>query len=173
MDDEYAFRAVYGNTVIKGHSFSAVADALVERGFDMTRVEPDGDGNLRVPHSLPRRRAAFLSVVRNEAAEPAVVSPEEQALAARLEAAYAAVYSGAVVPGIQTRACGAVHTEGAVCFIPVLFEALHCGCGDMVFPHEQPHEATDEEGVRYRWEEVLMIQDLPYDSYGNNEQVSA
>lgn len=173
MDDEYAFRAVYGNTVIKGHSFTAVADALIERGFDMTRVEPDGDGNLRVPHTTPRRRAALLSVVRNEP-EPVVLSPEDQRIEQQMLAAYRAVYNGAVVPGIQTRACGAVHTEGAVCLIPVLFEALHCGCGDMVYPHEQPHEATDENGVRYRWEEVLMIQDLPYDSYGTtDEQVSA
>lgn len=166
MDESYAFRAVYGNTVIKGHDFQAVADALIERGFDMTDVTRLPDGSLSVAHTNPRRRAAKLSF---QAAEP----PPPTELELRMLAAHRAVFSGAVVPGIQTRPCGAMHSDGVFCLIPVLFEALHCGCGDMVYPHEQPHEACDDNGVRYRWEEVLVIQDLPFDTYSTGEQVSA
>lgn len=170
--EEYAFKAVFGNTVIKGHTFVAVADALIERGFDMAQAARMECGGLSIPHSLPRRRAAKLTFVKNEP-EPTPVAVEDVRLNALLDAAYSAVYSGRVTPGIQTRPCGAVHSDGVVCLIPVLFEALHCGCGDMVYPHEQAHEAVDEEGVRYRWEEVLVIQDLPFDSYSVDQQVSA
>lgn len=170
MGDEYAVKAAYGNTTIKGHDLEGVADALIERGFDMSKATPLDDGALSVPHTLPRRRPAKLWM---ELPEPEPVEPDEVTL--RLHAAYTAVCSGTVKPGIQTRPCGAVHSDGVVCLIPVLFEALHCGCGDMVFPHEQPHEAVDETGVRYRWVEVLMIQDLEYDTYSmsGGEQASA
>ena len=176
--EEYAFKAVYGNTTIKGHTFTGVADALVERGFDMAKAAAAGEGVLSIPHTLPRRRAARLWFEMEIAAPQQTVEPTaEQVEAARqveraLEAGRA-VLGGGVVPGIQTRPCGAVHSDGVACLIPVFYEPLHCGCGDMVYPHEQAHEACDPSGVRYRWEEVLMIQDLPYDSYGMAEQVSA
>lgn len=166
-DDEYAYRAAYGNTTIKGQSFSAVGDALIERGFNMAAATMDADGNLLVPHTQPRRRPARLWF---EAPPPPPPSENDLRIDALCRQAYQSVYSGQVVPGIQTRACGAIHSDGVVCLIPVLFEALHCGCGDMVYPHEQPHEAVDEEGVRYRWEEVLMIQDLPFDAYARRDE---
>lgn len=172
MDDEYAFRAVYGNTSIKGQCFEAVGDALIERGFNMAAATRNDDGSLTIPHTQPRRRSARMWLEKVDETPPAP-SPEDERLNELLRQAHDAVFSGRVVPGIQTRPCGAVHSEGVVCLIPVLFEALHCGCGDMVYPHEQAHEAVDEGGVRYRWEEVLMIQDLPYDSYSTGEQVSA
>ena len=171
-DDEYAFRAVYGNTTIKGQCFEAVGDALIERGFNMAAAQPNGDGSLMIPHTQPRRRSARLWIEQADAPEPPPMSEEDKRLMKLLREAHEAVFSGRVVPGIQTRPCGAVHSDGVVCLIPVLFEALHCGCGDMVYPHEQAHEAVDDQGVRYRWEEVLMIQDLPFDTY-SSEQASA
>jgi hypothetical protein len=171
-NEEYAYRAAYGNTTIKGQSFLAVGDALIERGFNMAAAAMDGRGNLLVPHTLPRRRPAKVWFEQPPAPEPPPPPPpseEDLRLDQVIHDAYEAVYSGRVQPGIQTRSCGAVHSEGVVCFIPVLFEALHCGCGDMSFPHEEAHEAVDEEGVRYRWEEVLMIQDLPFDAYASRE----
>lgn len=165
MHEEYAYRAAFGNTTIKGESFLAVGDALIERGFNMAAATLSDDGHLVVPHTQPRRRPAKMWFEAPPAPPPPVKSPEEIRLELLLQSAHEAVYSGRVVPGIQTRPCGAVHSDGVVCLIPVLFEALHCGCGDMVYPHEQAHEALDDEGVRYRWEEVLMIQDLPFDSY--------
>jgi hypothetical protein len=173
-NEEYAYRASFGNTTIKGQSFLAVGDALIERGFDMTAAAMDGRGNLLVPHTQPRRRPARVWFEKAAPPPPPPRSAADERLDQLLHDAYESVYSGRMVPGIQTRACGAVHSDGVVCFIPVLFEALHCGCGDMAFAHEQPHEAIDEEGVRYRWEEVLMIQDLPYDSYASrNDEANA
>lgn len=161
-EDDYAYRAAYGNTTIKGDSFQAVGDALIERGFNMAAASLNDDGHLLIPHTQPRRRPARMWF---EQPAPPPPTPEQVRLEAILLAAHESVFSGRVVPGIQTRPCGAVHSDGVICLIPVLFEALHCGCGDMVYPHEQPHEAVDEDGVRYRWEEVLMIQDLPFDTY--------
>jgi len=158
--DEYVFRAVYGKTTIKGDDFQAVADALVERGFDMTRAEGMADGTLKVPHTQPRRQAARMMFDKHEPPPPA---PDP--LYSRLAAAYETALVGGRAPGLRTRNCGAVHSDGVVCLLPVLFEALNCGCGDMVYPHEGPHESCDTEGVRYRWEEVLVIQDLPFDTY--------
>lgn len=165
--EDYFYRAAFGNTTIKGQSFLAVGDALIERGFDMAAATMDASGNLSVPHTQPRRRAAKVWFEKPAPPPLPPPSPEEQQLNNRLRKAYEDVYNGRVVPGIQTRPCGAVHSDGVVCIIPVLFEALHCGCGDMVYPHEQAHEAVDDEGVRYRWEEVLMIQDLPFDAYAS------
>ena len=169
--EEYAFKAVFGNTTIKGHTFTGVADALVERGFDVAKAVPDGEGVISIPHTQPRRRPARLWF-EFEVQPPQPPTEEQLEAAAQIERAMAAgraVLGGGMVPGLQTRPCGAVHSDGVVCLIPVLYEPLHCGCGDMVYPHEQAHEATDTEGVRYRWEEVLMIQDLPYDTYGSIE----
>ena len=168
MEEEptYAFRAVFGNTTIKGQSFTGVGDALIERGFDMTRAYSTGDG-LTVPHTLPRRRPAKLWFEK----EPEPVVPDAPEIES-MYAAYRAVFSGEVVPGLQTRPCGSLHSDGVVCLIPVMFESLHCGCGDMVFPHDGPHESVDEGNVRYRWEEVLVIQDMEYDTYAPG-QVSA
>ena len=168
MDEDFAFKAVFGNTTIRGYAFVGVADALIERGFDITNAKQVGEA-LVVPHTLPRRRPAKIYRVNPQVPEPPVFSDEVEQQCKAAAEAYVAVYSGQVVPGIQTRPCGAVHSDGVVCLIPVLFESLHCGCGDMSFPHEQPHEAVDEEGVRYRWEEILVIQDLEYDSYRSNE----
>ncbi|MEI7780320.1 MAG: hypothetical protein WCJ18_00170 [Planctomycetota bacterium] len=170
MEDEgvYAFRAVFGNTTIKGQSFTGVGDALTERGFDMTKARATEDG-LSVPHTLPRRRPAKVWFERADVQVEAKPDPPE---IERMYAAYRAVYSGEVVPGLQTRPCGSLHSDGVVCLIPVMFEALHCGCGDMTFPHDGPHESVDETGVRYRWEEILVIQDMEFDTYTSG-QVSA
>jgi hypothetical protein len=168
--EEYAYRASFGNTTIKGQSFLAVGDALIERGFDMAAAHLDSGGKLTVPHTQPRRRPAKVWFEQSPPPPPPPPSQEEVRLTKLLHDAYDAVYSGRVVPGIQTRSCGAVHSDGVVCFIPVLFESLHCGCGDMSFPHEEPHEAVDEDGVRYRWEEVLVIQDLPFDAYASRDE---
>ena len=71
-------------------------------------------------------------------------------------------------PGVlQTRPCGSMHHDGVFCLIPVLFEVTSCGCADTVYEHDgQPHEAVSTEGIKYRWEEVLIIQDMPYNAYG-------
>ena len=164
--EEYAFVATYSGTKIKGHTLTAVGDALVERGFEMAQAVQVAPMTLEVPHSNPRRGKAKVvaSLPEPATSEPVAMQPD---LARALEKARAdnlAVES--TLNGLKTRACGAVHSDGVACLTPVLYEALTCGCGDYVYDHDGPHESVDDDGVRYRWTECLVIQDAEFNAYG-------
>lgn len=65
---------------------------------------------------------------------------------------------------MQTRGCGAVHPDGVVCVKTVYFE--HGCCADTIYGHDDPHEHIDQDGViTHKWEETLVVKDLPYDGY--------
>ena len=167
MDMEYAFVATYNGTKIKGHTFTSVGDALVERGFEMARAVQVDAATLEVPHGNPRRAKAKLVAKLPEPVQP----DTSQVLADAMEAARAAMRAEEaaaepLVNGLRTRACGSVHSDGVACLTPVLYEALNCGCGDYIYDHDGPHESVDEDGVRYRWTEVLLIQDAEFNAYG-------
>jgi hypothetical protein len=162
--DEYAFVATYSSTKIKGHTFESVGDALVERGFVMAEAVQVAPMTLEVPHSNPRRAKARLVANLPEPVrpEPIAMQPDlERALAKAAES-----FMNDTGAGLNTRPCGAVHSDGVACLIPVLYEALTCGCGDYVYDHDGPHESEDENGVKYRWTEVLLIQDAEFNAYG-------
>jgi hypothetical protein len=173
QEDDHAFVARFGNTVIRGSSFEAVGDALVERGFQMVKAVHVGPGEVEIPHSKPSRQPARLKAKLPEPTpepEP-VISQETTLLMARVEMATAAAMSGATPPigDFGSRPCGAVHSDGVVCLIVVFIERVNdCECcgGEIVYHHEGPHEAADEDGVKYRWTAVTVIQDHEYNSYG-------
>jgi len=164
MEESYAFVATYSSVRIKGHTFTAVGDELMERGFDMARAVKIDAMTIEVPHTQPRRAKA--KVVANLPEPEPVREIAMQPEVAKSIEAYRAIYDGEAVLGIQTRPCGSIHSDGVVCLIPVLFEELKCGCGDFVFDHDGPHESVDDDGVKYRWTEVLLIQDAEFDTYG-------
>lgn len=186
MDEQQVFIARYSNTTIKGESFSAVGDVLQERGFLMARAAEVEPRVLAVPHRNPRRPAAKILVPKHNGAQHngaehngAVKEPVSVEVAAA-ELTHTAITSGAQQPvGLQTRECGAVHSDGVVCFIAVLYEQLTCECGlplpddQYIYEHDGPHEAVDRDGVRYRWEQILIIKDLPYDAYCSREEYMA
>ena len=68
---------------------------------------------------------------------------------------------------LKVRVCGAVHSDGVTCTLPVMYEP-GC-CSDIVYEH-QIHEAWNDVGngpfISHRWKEVLVIQDMPYNCYG-------
>jgi len=163
MDDKHAFEAVYGRTRIRANSFQAVGDELAGRGFVMHQAVHVDAWTIRVPHTDPARRPATLKKHEPEQpVEPVVVDP----VIVALQETAALVTHGGDGVALATRDCGAVHPDGVCCFISVFFESLTCGCGDRVYEHDGPHEAVTPDGVRYRWEEVLTVQDLPYNAYG-------
>lgn len=173
MDMEYAFVATYNGTKIKGHTFTSVGDALVERGFEMARAVQVDAATLEVPHGNPRRAKAKLVAKLPEPVQPATPDMTDDVytsdnLYRALEQARAEIRAESEEPvnGLRTRACGAVHSDGVACLTPVLYEALNCGCGDYIYDHDGPHESVDEDGVRYRWTEVLLIQDAEFNAYG-------
>jgi len=71
---------------------------------------------------------------------------------------------------MKTRICGKVHPDGGVpCMKPVFYEES-C-CTDKVYEHPGPHEHKNDSGIiTRRWEEVLQIQDLPFNAYGPMEE---
>jgi hypothetical protein len=164
---EYAFIAKAGKAAIKGDSFTAVGDELQRRGFDMSRAQQVGPNEIKIPHTDPRRAHARLEGHNGHDVETEVPSVE----IAGLELTAASVVSGTVEPvGLQTRQCGVVHPDGAPCMIPVLYEPRPCGCGDYVYEHDGPHEAVTVDGVKYRWDVVLLVQDLKWNAYGPMEE---
>lgn len=78
-----------------------------------------------------------------------------------------------MTPGnMKTRPCGALHPEGVPCLI-LVFHEKGC-CNDLVYPHDEPHEHANKEGVvTHRWEEVTQIKDLPFDCYAPRNSEAA
>lgn len=171
-DVEHKYVAKYGNTVLKGNSFTDVCDVLQERGFIMedavvmSHPSNGGDRNIiKIPHSNPSRKPAKLEYLNGHTVEIETTTVSVEIASAELT--YTSVITGTTQPtGLATRECGAVHPEGVACFIPILYEPLSCSCGDRTYQHEGPHEAVTPEGVKFRWEEVLIIRDLPFNTYG-------
>lgn len=173
QDDNHAFVARFGNTVIRGASFEAVGDALVERGFKMVDAVRVGPGEIEIPHTKPSRQKARLKANLPEPEPPApppVISEQARIDVAAAQLAGAAVMAGAAEPNdFGTRECGAVHSDGVICLIGIFVEKVaDCECcgGEIVYHHEGPHEAADEDGVKYRWTVVSVIQDHEFNSYG-------
>ncbi len=65
---------------------------------------------------------------------------------------------------LETRVCGSVHPEGAVC-TRVVYVEPGC-CMEKVWHHEGPHVARMKDGtVTHMWEAVLTVKDLPKNAY--------
>jgi hypothetical protein len=167
IGEQHSFIARYASKTLTHASFPDLGDELVARGFDMTRARANAHGVLLVPHRDRRRQAARVFKVLAPVEE--AVKEDEPPMS--LDVA-AAMLAGAEfeagmrpAPGLSCRVCGAVHPEGVVCFVPILYE-VRC-CVERTYPHEGPHEAVDGEGlVTHRWIEELVITDLPYNFYG-------
>ncbi len=72
---------------------------------------------------------------------------------------------------LTTRPCGAVHPkDGEVCMITVYTEPALCSCGTpRVYDHDGPHETFKHGIITPRWEQVLVVKDLPFDGYRPHE----
>lgn len=157
--DNNAFVARFGRTVVRGDSFTAVCEVLVENGYEVQRAKEVQRGVLEIPHAT-RRPASLRSWHADEQAQAEEAQPEPQWVPP-------AISVPTVVVGIQVRACGSVHSDGVVCLVPVYFETPACGCADRVYEHDGYHEATDpDSGVTHRWSEVLEIRDADFNAYG-------
>ena len=158
-DEVNAFTATFGRTVINGETFSAVCDMLVTRGFEVHLASEVDRGVLHIPHKSGRRNAELRA---NTLAEPPPPQPEPEP-----QWTPEPIPVARVVVGIQVRACGSVHPDGVACMLPVYFETPACGCADIVYAHDGPHEASDEYGVSHRWNEILTIEDADFDCYAD------
>ena len=168
---ERAFVARNCNTTLTGHSFTEIGDQLIVKGFDMARAEQKPDGILVVPHAKSAR--VWAKVYSKVAPVDPVVIDVQPEVAKAVEAGERVAKQMSAV-GIYTRDCGAVHPEGVVCIIPVFAERA-C-CSEVIYPHDGPHEVTNEHGVvTHRWIEERVVTDLPFNGYGeyvdNEEQI--
>jgi len=164
---EHAFVAQFGTTVIKGHTFSAVGDALEERGYVMSAAIHIEAGVINIPHKARNKPTATMTAMAPEPTPVVPVSEETLAQVAKVEQAIAEIMDGKRDGvGLLVRPCGSVHSDGVACLVPVYYEPMQCGCGDYTYQHDGPHESVDDEGVKYRWNELLIVQDCDFDAYG-------
>lgn len=189
MAEEARFVARYASQYVTGDTFTEVGNVLAERGFDMTAARQTDHGVLIIPHRKPGRISAHLfrqldPITEAEKLEecdcpPPPVEAEPSPPPMRVDLA-AATLAGAEVEagvrdgvGLKCRECGAVHPEGMVCMIPVMYEK-RC-CLEQTYAHDGPHEAghhdpdTDTVVITHRWIEELVCTDLPFNAYGHYE----
>lgn len=155
-------------------ALDAVEEAEKPDVDDMPSVlEP---GASRFPPRDPEQRAAWARAqIADMASQSAIVEglngngqPMNLDVASATLAG-AEVESGAMEPvPLHCGECGAVHSEGVVCLIPVYRESSKCCAEHMtIYAHEQPHEAMDENGViTHRWVTKTIIEDLQFNAYG-------
>jgi len=158
------FVARYASQVVTGTTFAEVGDTLAERGFDMARATATAQGVLLVPHTDRSRQAAHLyqELVPVEQAPKPVIPVQLDVATAML--AGAEVESGfRDGAALACRDCGAVHPEGVVCVIPIMYE-MQC-CTERTYPHHGPHEHRVNGRVTHRWVEELVITDLAFNGY--------
>lgn len=118
----------------------------------------------------PDERAAWAQARVTEM-QAAVEAPPMTVEMASVELAGAKVAAGAVEPiPLTCGDCGSMHPEGVICLVPVFFERTCCTVN--TYGHDGPHEAATADGViTHRWIEELVITDLPFNAYGQYEEV--
>ena len=174
-DKEHAYVAKYGNVTLKSHTFAAIGDLLLERGFIMEDAKPVKHNVVEIPHVKEGRKSARLEYCNGHTVEDVktvelIKSPE----IISSELVHQKVMADPLANGIAIRDCGSVHTDGIICVIPTWYRSAQCTCGDTIYAHKGPHEGVTDDGIKYRWEEVLIIRDLPFNAYGplSDEELS-